>query len=937
MANPPQAPDQPLSCNGDDVFKPESITVTPYTKPDNITPLLAGLTDDDWRRQVLTDAKQATENGVLQLKDNTFSGFNLLKTVTDTLFDVVNISDVKIELANAAAVEKPEEEEAAEEDAKTPKAETGPAKKPKPISKRFNFKAEGGVKISGKANLLGLKSADVAMEFSMSNKKEKNALIKVKVSDSEESNNISEILKGGLQELPDIFKDLLAALDKAQLFNPAFAFSTSAVVDTEEPFDVGISEGFNFYSQLKLSDFKTDPDAPKPEKKENNGFNEMLRFLAGVFKIEEIVTRLCIKKSELAGFDFELDTIIKQDLEFSSGKNLNIVFKGVMISIGLEGTPPTPKIAVSTSIELSLSFINADKLLLTGMITLDPKSITPAFTLQANEGPWHPFGLQELSVNALAVEIGATYLKPWIDNFGFKAEEVQIGTVKGSMALKVDTNDYENFGFLVETDEISFIEIATVFCPPVFAAYQAFQTKSPEVAASLEKVINCQVKNMAVSLAPAPITIGELFLDKEGFNAKGEMHLWGWVAKMDAALSANEIDVTAEIDAFSLSVNDVVLVKVEGAENDKNPLFKIYLGMGEKDPEFLMTIAVTILNVRNEVKAEANKDGLKFKFENKSDAGSFLLKSSLDSSMLTGQGAFDFNINEKIHLGKLGDIDLRTAVKIEMLLGIDSKFSLSLKGDIDLAGKTAQIIYEIKEALPDLTDVPENVIAYLKTNAEKLFLSVFKTLAEWADAVKNGAVIFGGNVADVAKDVYKLGDAAVGQIIDAAKKIGQTPAQIASGLKAAYTFSETQVAQALKAASYGADEVAKGLKAAYNFSEKEVAQVLKSAGYAVGEVTNGIKAAYNLTQERIAKTLYNLNYPAHEVAVVIRQAFKADDVAVAIVLKGAGYAKEKVTDALDYGLGLSETGIKKALTGAGYVSAAVNNVLDTINPKNWLF
>lgn len=927
MPTPPNNPAKPIveACQ-DDIHKPESIVTQSFKPAAAVTPLIATLTDDDWRKQVLTDAEKATTNAALELKDDTFAGFNLLKTVTDTLFKVVNIRDVKIELASAAGVEKPEEEEAGgDEGTKPHKAETSQPKKRKSLAKRFPPKAEAGVKISGVANLLGLKSAEVALEFSMSNKKEKNALIKVKAGDGE-GNEISEILGGSL---PKAVTDVLSVLDKAQLFNPAFAFSTSNVVDTDEPFDVGISEGFNFYGKLKLSEFRPGSETPEPEK---NGLAKILGFVSDAFKIEEITARLCIKKRELGGLDFELDTIIEQDLEFFSGEHIKIVFKGVQISIGVEGTPPEPKATLSASVEVSISYLGADQLLMTGMISLEPESITPSFTMQAMNEPWHPFGFSQLSIKAMAIEMGATYLKPWIDNFGFKAEEVQIGKVTGSMLLKLDTNDYDNFGFQVKTDEITFIEIVSAFSPPVFVAYQAVPGSVKE---PLETVINCQVKDMELSIAPAPITIGELFFDQEGIAAKGEMHLWGWVAKMDAKISANEIDVTAEMDPFELNVSKVEVLKVEGAENDKKPLFKLYLGISDKAPEFLMTIAVTFLGVRNEVRAEANTDGLKFKLEQKSDIGGFLLRSSLDSAKFYGEGNFDFKLNEKISLGILGELKLNTKVDFNLITRVDSKFFLSLKGNIPVAGKQAGISFEIKEPVPDLADLSKKLIAYLKDNAVEIFKSVFKTLGEWADAVKSGAVIFGGSVADVAKNGYKLGDNAVGQVIDVAKKVGETPAQIASGLKTSYGWSADKVAVALKAANYGADLVATGIKTAFDLSKLQLAVAMKSANYPVDQVTKGLKSAYSFTNTQIAQTLKDVGYPAHEVAQVLKNVFSLDNVAIAKALKGANYAEEKVRDALDYGLKISESGISAAMGAAGYAKKVISSVLETINPFNW--
>ena len=869
----------------------------PPLTPDIYAPLLPGLPDGDWRKQVIEDARKATINGSLQVKDDTFSGFNVFETVTGTLFKVINIQDVKVELANSLTGEKVEEDDPS--GSKSPTVGNGQTPRPTPLGKRFRFKAEGGVRISGTVHLLGLKSAEVSMEFTMSDEKEKSAVIKIKAGDGE-GNEISEILGG---TLPEGVKDVISVLDKAQLFNPAFAFSTSNVVDTEDPFDVGIGAGFNFYGKLSLSDFKSDPNGLQQQGKDKNGLAEMLGFVADVFKLEEITARLCIKKQDLGGLAFELDTVIETDLEFSAGENLKIVFHGAVISLALGGSPPEPRISIATSVGLTVGYIGANKLAMSGMISLEPESISPSFTLQAMEEPWHPFDFSGLSVRAMSVEMGGTYVKPWIDNFGFAAEDVQIGSVTGSIAFKLDSNDYDNFAFQVKIVSITFIEIASTFSRPVFIAYQALPDSVTE---PLETLINCQVKNAEVSIVPVSTTIGQLVFDKEGITARGEMHLWGWVAKMDTRISVNEVDVSAEMEPIHLSIGNVELLKIKGVENDEKPKFSLYLGT-DKDPSFLMSVAVTILSVRSEVRAEANKDVLKFKLENSLGFCSFLLTSSLDSSKFYGEGSIDFSIDQIIPTGILGDINLNAAANFSMVLQIDHKFYLDLSGYLAFAGHYAGISFQITEPLPDFEALLNKLLEYLKDNAIQVFLQIYQTLEEWAYAVKEGAIAFGGSVANVAKNVYEVGADAVSLVIDAAKIIGETPEQIAKGIKEIYSFGEEQVAKALKLANYTAEQVA-----------------------------NAINAAFELTLEQIVQIMQHIDYAADEVAKAVSLVFDAGGDAVAIVLKGAGYAIEEITDALDYGLDLSETAISKALEGAGYAIDTLEDVLKPLNPANWV-
>lgn len=925
-------PTPPLACNdtdntmhgNEDSIFPESFnpvqpdptppqTTNPSVETDHLASLLTSLVEGDWRRQVVQDAKNAITNGALEMKDHTFQGFNLLKSVTDTLFDVVKIKDVQVELVPSAELEKVE---TAEADTGTPATVStgkpatvgkGKTPRPKPPGKRFRLKTGGGVKISGKTDILGLVAAEVALEFSISDTKEKDALIKIKTSESEGS-DISKILGGSL---PKEVTDLLSVLSSTQLLYPAFAFSTSSVSDEEDPFDVGIDEGFNFYGKIKLSDFKSKKPSTSTNTSTNTttktktagGLEDMLGFMADVFKIEEITARLCIKKQALGGLDLTLDAVIEQDLEFSAGKNLKIVYRGAVISLGVGGSPPEPSIAVSSTVELTLSYIGAENLSLTGAIELEPESISPSFTLDAMDKPWHPFGFSGLSVKAMALEIGATYLEPWIDSFGVSAEELQIGKFTGSMGLKVDTNDYDKFVFSVQTPEITFWEWMSAFSPPVFVAYQALPdtVKNP-----LEKVVNCQIKDMELSVVPVATTIGEIKYDKEGITAKGEMHLWGWMAKMDARISTSEIDVSAEMNPLRLSLNEVELLVVEGAEAGKNAAFKLKLGL-ETNPEFLLSLSVTILGVQTKVNAKADKEGLRFILENNSSFGAFSLISLLHDTSFDGSGKFAFHLNEKIPLLILGTFQLNIDVSFDLTLQINSIFNLSLKGDLTWMNKSSKISFEIKEPLPKFEDVPKQLIAYLKKNASELFAAWFQKLEEWADAVKSGAIIFTGSAVQVAKEAFNLGESAAAEIIAAAKTIGETPAQIAEGFKDFYSWNATQVAAALKVANYTIDQV-----------------------------TNGLKTVYSLTETQVAQTLKSVSHSAEEVAKALQQTYGASVDGVTVALKGAGYAITEVSDALDYGLNATESSIKATLKTAGYAIHEIDKAIAPLNLVNGL-
>lgn len=858
---------------------------------------ISSLDQHDWRQKIITEANHATIDKVLELKDSTFSEFNLLKTVTDTLFKVVRIRDVHVELVNGSELEKIESGAA-----KPDTVGKGKTKRPA-FDKKFSIKKGGGVKISGKTDLLGLKSAEVALEFAINDKKEKDALIKIKTTSSE-GQDISKILGGILaREITDV----LSVLDTTEILNPSFAFSTSSVSDDDEPFDVGVSEGFNFYGQLNLSKFKTDFNPA------NIGLGEMLGWVAQIFGIEKITAHLCLNKTS-TGIHFELNAIIEQDISFSAGSHLEIVYQGVVISLSVGGSPPLPKISIQSSMLLTSKIIGADNLALTGEISLNPKTIGGAFSFQNETNPYHPFNFSLVSVKDMAVEIGGSYIKPYIDNFGFGTEDLKIGDVKGSLAVKLDTNGYDNFVFNIGVEEISLLQLGTAFSPATFIAYQALPN---ETTNPLETLINCKVLDLKMSIVPVATTIGQLNFDKEGFNAEGKLSLWGWVAMMEAHISNKEFDVSAQIDPFQLTTGGFDLVKVAGAGNNQKPNFKLKLGQ-EITPEFEMSLSVTILEVRQDVYVYAGKDGLKFRFEVVNLLFNASLESTLISSSYSGKGNFEFGINEKINLGILGEINLNVEANLALTIQIDHTFFLSLTGELTFMGMAVGISFQPETVIHNFEDLPSALIAYLKMNGQKIFGVVFATLSEWANAVLNRVITFSGSVAQVAKEGFNLSMEAISEIIEASRLLGETPAQITKGLKDFYGLSLDQIVSALKLAEYSIEEVVDGIKEAYHLSDKAVTDILRNAGYTTSEIIKVLESSFRLTWAEIASLLNAANFPVDQVAKGLKSAFDISEKQVTDVLKEAGHSVETITKALKSGLNISKTLAANTLMAANY-------------------
>jgi len=103
-----------------------------------------------------------------------------------------------------------------------------------------------GLRVSGTVpHLLGMNNVYISMEFVTDDTRSKKVVTKIKTTDT----NIPLSIGDMLGDIP-----LLAPVSSIRLSDPAIALATEEVDDdTEEPFDVGIAQGFNFYGTITVN------------------------------------------------------------------------------------------------------------------------------------------------------------------------------------------------------------------------------------------------------------------------------------------------------------------------------------------------------------------------------------------------------------------------------------------------------------------------------------------------------------------------------------------------------------------------------------------------------------------------------------------------------------------------------------------------------------
>ncbi|MEO0769057.1 MAG: hypothetical protein AAFY72_06430, partial [Cyanobacteria bacterium J06649_4] len=720
-------------------------------------------------------------------------------------------------------------------------------------------------------------------------------------------------------------------LQGLKLSGPTLIAATASTL-YDPSLDSGINEGFNFFGNLKIAE-SDDPS---------------IRFIGDLLSVEELALHAAV---DTAGStpEYLLEGAIQRDITLVDGDNFKLRFTRSDVGISVKGKPPEPAIFLSNDLVVTLKEKGEDThLVFTGGVKVELESITGSFTMNGtgrspegalsgsiqNTGEWKdPFGIPGITIRQFALQVGFTYLFPYVDNVGIHAN-MKIGDVDGQISILVDTNDPDQFVLAGATERITMIQIMSAMTPATFVAYQALPSK---LRRAMNKTLDVALEDVKVSIVPSATSIGGVHFRDEGVTIAGQLAVFGWQASM--YLNVDTFDgITAAADMDPLNIANVL--KISGALGEAAPKMRLRLAPTET-PELYISAKVEFLALSQELFVEVGEDGMLFIL--KRDLGKLLstnLRFSYGDGDFEALGSINFNLNLSVNtpLGEITLVDVGFNASANFRAGQSAGFYASIQGDFRLYGKKVTFPTLTLEAAPsDFQSIYNNVIDQIKDNALDLLGGVFETLEEWANAVKDGLIDFGGEVAEVAHDVYNASKEAAAK---AYKTLSKGATAAANGLAAAYDLSAEGVAQALEGANYAAEEVAEAMENAFNLTVEAAAKVLKAAGYAAEEVGDALKSAYDASARVAAEALNHAGYAAEEVGDALKSAYNATAEVAADALKYAGYGVGEVGDFLQSGYGLAGDGLKTVLRGAGYAAKEVEKFLkdvgqffeDNLNP-----
>ncbi|MBC7569100.1 MAG: hypothetical protein H7319_05125 [Spirosoma sp.] len=714
-------------------------------------------------------------------------------------------------------------------------------------------------------------------------------------------------------------------LDGMVISSPVIVLSSSGDI-TDTQLGSGLAKGFNFFGKFKLGESK----------------DKAFRFIGSFLGIPELLLHGVVDLSAKTP-TYLVEAAIPIEKYIIDSSHFKVRFSKAKLGISIKGKPLEPAILVAN--EVIVTLVNGSgvtNLVFTGGLKLETESVTGSFTMQAqsNEpytspsetvvagGEWKkPFGIPGITIRELALQTGLTYAPPFIDNFGIHGN-LKIGDVDGSMSVLVDTNDPDQFVLAGATDHITIFQLMSAMSIPTFAAYQAIPGNIKRV---LDKVVNLSLDNVKIHIVPTATSIGAIDFE-EGITVMGKLTAWGWRASMFIKIDYEKgLEVRGEMDNINLSN----VLRITGAQKDPSPILSLKLSP-KTAPNLLISSNIYLLGLSQELLIKADETGLIFTFDR---SISNVLETKLacsfgDGGNLVANGSINFNLNVTIPtpFGNIPLVDVGMNASTTMKVGPKYGFYTSISGSFSLYGKTVTMpTLTLNIAPNDFTGLYNAVIKQIADNAEAIFKAVFGTLAEWANAVRDGVLQATAEVASVAVTVYK---ASQQEAVRAYQTLNKGVGEAANGLRTAYGATEQGVATALRGAGYAADQVSLGLQSAYGTSAQGVATALRGAGYAADQVASGLSTAYGATEEGVATALRGAGYVTNEVAAGLKDGLNLGSAQVNVAMAGAGYTAAEVGNAFVSLGGEFESAGKATLEGLKKVNPADWD-WDKANPANW--
>jgi hypothetical protein len=238
--------------------------------------------------------------------------------------------------------------------------------------------------------------------------------------------------------------DKIPVLREFKLSEPEIIISSTAgQINDPKLGTINLIEGFNFLGNINFKDAS----------------DQFSRFISGKLGIENLGVLVGLGSNGAS-----LTAVVPLDVTLFSEGNFRSLLKNVQLLLVVDGSPK-PTFGLKGNLELSgydPFQSNEPTLLLSGNVNLDLASVTAGFALQTGSQPWvNPFGIPDTQIRNLALQIGATYQPPFVDNVGFLGDFL-FGNYDLKVALSIDIYDPDNIALFLKTNRpLTLVDLLT--------------------------------------------------------------------------------------------------------------------------------------------------------------------------------------------------------------------------------------------------------------------------------------------------------------------------------------------------------------------------------------------------------------------------------------------------------------------------------------------
>ncbi|MGD1808094.1 DUF4347 domain-containing protein, partial [Dapis sp. BLCC M126] len=620
-------------------------------------------------------------------------------------------------------------------------------------------------------------------------------------------NKIAEVVLGDADNNKD-GTQLVLAKPQLELKNDSLGIGGLL---NEKEFDINFKEGVEFEYDLDslklnsilgdipvLGEFQLDEtnlsfaDEFKLEGQVNfaNNNDDISKFINEYLGVDNVGVALEIGKN-----DISLDGNLAGNIPLISIGGFKATLDNAALGFEMDATDANLGIDGSITLEGYDPIQNNEPpLTLSGGLKIEPESLTGIFNIDA-DGVWkNPFGLPNSELRELGVQVGATYIAPYIDNVGFVGD-LKFGNYDFDSAFLVDLTDPQKFAIeLTLNEELGLVDIitgpiysyllnASADLPVIDAAGELFQSLSSLVPISVVSIDGPDKDNLPdplIKIVPADTKVVERTLE-QGIAFNAGVKVGGTEGTLNFEMnpfSASGSFLEGSLKIPEIDILGLGIVKISGVDNGQDTDLNLDLKISPSEAYFRGDGQLELFGL-NIARADFDISTSGIKVDELSLLGGLLKLSDVEIGESNGGikagGKLGF-LGQSLEAEITGDRDgfeLKTGLTLNLPILPDLHANLTIGSDGTFAGSKVKVDTSLggfELSLSALNSIDDLVDAAIDKLGLGGVVEAFSDGIEFAGKALNSVVDLGKDAFNAVGGAF---DSAVNVVGNAFNKVGE--------------------------------------------------------------------------------------------------------------------------------------------------------------------